>query len=143
MEWITGGITAAKGFLASGVEAGVKYSNRKDMAMVYSQAPCRVAGVFTRNVVKAAPVIWDRQVVNSGHEVQAVVVNTGIANACTGQQGFDCCRKTAEAVGETLGLASEDVLIGSTGVIGMQLPVDRIAAAEKKWFWAVCARDPA
>ena len=75
MEWITGGITAAKGFLASGVEAGVKYSNRKDMAMVYSQAPCRVAGVFTRNVVKAAPVIWDRQVVNSGHEVQAVVVN--------------------------------------------------------------------
>ena len=132
MEWITGGITAAKGFLASGVEAGVKYSNRKDMAMVYSQAPCRVAGVFTRNVVKAAPVIWDRQVVNSGHEVQAVVVNTGIANACTGQQGFDCCRKTAEAVGETLGLASEDVLIGSTGVIGMQLPVDRIAAGAKK-----------
>ena len=132
MEWITGGITAAKGFLASGVEAGVKYSNRKDMAMVYSQAPCRVVGVFTRNVVKAAPVIWDRQVVNSGHEVQAVVVNTGIANACTGQQGFDCCRKTAEAVGETLGLASEDVLIGSTGVIGMQLPVDRIAAGAKK-----------
>lgn len=132
MEWITGGITAAKGFLAAGVEAGVKYQNRKDMAMVYSQSPCKVAGVFTSNVVKAAPVLWDRQIVESGNDVQAVVVNTGIANACTGQQGFDCCRQTAEAAGKALGIPAANVLIGSTGVIGMQLPVDRIVEGTKK-----------
>ena len=132
MEWITGGITAARGFLAAGVEAGVKYQNRKDMAMVYSQSPCKVAGVFTSNVVKAAPVLWDRQIVESGNDVQAVVVNTGIANACTGQQGFDCCRQTAEAAGKALGIPAANVLIGSTGVIGMQLPVDRIVEGTKK-----------
>ena len=132
MEWITGGITAARGFLAAGVEAGVKYQNRKDMAMVYSQSPCKVAGVFTSNVVKAAPVLWDRQIVESGNDVQAVVVNTGIANACTGQQGFDCCRQTAEAAGKVLGIPAANVLIGSTGVIGMQLPVDRIVEGTKK-----------
>ena len=81
MEIITGGVTAAKGFWAAGVEAGIKYQNRKDMAMVYSKTPCRAAGVFTTNVVKAAPVLWDKEVVESEWEAQAIVVNSGIANA--------------------------------------------------------------
>ena len=78
MEIITGGVTAAKGFLAAGVEAGIKYQNRKDMAMVYSKTPCRAAGVFTTNVVKAAPVLWDKEVVESEWEAQAIVVNSGM-----------------------------------------------------------------
>ena len=91
MEIITGGVTAAKGFLAAGVEAGIKYQNRKDMAMVYSKTPCRAAGVFTTNVVKAAPVLWDKEVVESEWEAQAIVVNSGIANACTGKLGYEYC----------------------------------------------------
>ena len=87
MEIIAGGVTAAKGFMAAGTAAGIKYRDRKDMAMVRSQVPCRAAGVFTRNVVKAAPVIWDREIVSQKGPVYAVVVNAGIANACTGQQG--------------------------------------------------------
>ena len=92
MEIITGGVTAAKGFMAAGVEAGIKYQNRKDMAMVYSKTPCRAAGVFTTNVVKAAPVLWDKEVVESEWEAQAIVVNSGIANACTGKLGYEYCR---------------------------------------------------
>ena len=95
MEIITGGVTAAKGFMAAGVEAGIKYQNRKDMAMVYSKTPCRAAGVFTTNVVKAAPVLWDKEVVESEWEAQAIVVNSGIANACTGKLGYEYCRETA------------------------------------------------
>ena len=94
MKIIEGGVTAAQGFEAAGVEAAIKYQNRKDMAMVYSQAPCRAAGVFTSNVVKAAPVMWDKEIVEHSPAVHAVVVNSGIANACTGKQGYDCCRQT-------------------------------------------------
>ncbi len=132
MEWITGGVTAAKGFLAAGVEAGVKYQNRKDMAMVYSSVPCRAAGVFTRNVVKAAPVIWDRKVVSESTSAQAVVINSGIANACTGKQGMEYCQKTADAAAEALGIGADSVLVCSTGVIGMQLPIEKIEAGAKK-----------
>lgn len=128
MEFITGGVTAAKGFQAAGAEAGVKYRNRKDMAMIYSQAPCRAAGVFTSNVVKAAPVLWDKKIVEEGRGAQAVVVNSGIANACTGQEGYGYCRQTVDAAAAALGIPAERVLIGSTGVIGMQLPMDRIRA---------------
>ncbi|MDE7112645.1 MAG: bifunctional ornithine acetyltransferase/N-acetylglutamate synthase, partial [Acetatifactor sp.] len=85
MKQIEGGVTAAKGFQAAGVEAGVKYQNRKDMALICSTSPCRVAGTFTSNVVKAAPVKWDQKVVAQSPFAQAVVVNSGIANACTGQ----------------------------------------------------------
>lgn len=126
MKQIEGGITAAKGFEAAGVEAGVKYKNRKDMAMIYSQAPCKVAGTFTTNVVKAAPVLWDMDVVENSPFAQAVVVNSGIANACTGKQGMDACKAEAEHAGELLGIPTNSVLIGSTGVIGMQMPVDRL-----------------
>ena len=128
METIKGGVCAAKGFYAAGIEAGVKYQNRKDMALLYSEAPCVCAGTFTSNVVKAAPVLWDKKVVESALFAQAVVVNSGIANACTGQEGMECCERTAEAAGKALGIPKESVLIGSTGVIGMRMPVEKIEA---------------
>ena len=128
MEKISGGVTAAKGFSAASAAAQIKYQGRTDMAMIYSASPCAAAGTFTRNVVKAAPVIWDRGLVQSGKPVHAVVVNSGIANACTGQTGLDYCLKTAEAAGAALGIPADSVLVGSTGVIGFQLPIDRICA---------------
>ena len=132
MKEIEGGITAALGFEAAGVEAGVKYKNRKDMALVYSTAPCKVAGTFTSNVVKAAPVLWDKKLVEEAPFVQAVVVNSGIANACTGKQGMDACAAEAKCAGKLLGIPETAVLIGSTGVIGMQMPVDRLEAGIEK-----------
>lgn len=132
MKVIEGGVTAAKGFEAAGVEAAIKYQNRKDMAMVYSTAPCTAAGVFTSNVVKAAPVLWDKEVVAHAPSVQAIVVNSGIANACTGKQGYDCCKETADKAAEVLGIQADGVIVASTGVIGWQLPVDRIKAGVEK-----------
>ena len=132
MKTIEGGITAAQGFEAAGVEAGVKYKNRKDMALVYSTAPCQVAGTFTSNVVKAAPVLWDKKLVETAPFVQAVVVNSGIANACTGKQGMDACEAEAKCAGKLLGIPETAVLVGSTGVIGMQMPVDRLTAGIEK-----------
>lgn len=132
MNIIEGGVTAAKGFEAAGVEASIKYQNRKDMAMVFSTAPCTAAGVFTSNVVKAAPVLWDKEVISHSPSVQAVVVNSGIANACTGKQGYDCCRQTAGKTAEILGISEDAVIVASTGVIGWQLPVDKIAAGIEK-----------
>ena len=128
MKIIEGGVTAAAGFEAAGVEASIKYQNRTDMAMIYSQEPCRTAGVFTGNVVKAAPVLWDREIVAHSPYAQAVVVNAGIANACTGKQGYECCRQTAEKAAEALGVPLDAVLVASTGVIGWQIPVEKIAA---------------
>lgn len=132
MKQIEGGVTAAKGFEAAGVEAAVKYQNRKDMALVYSTAPCKAAGTFTSNIVKAAPVIWDKNVVDASPFAQAVVVNSGIANACTGKPGMDCCKAEATRAGELLGIPEDSVLVASTGVIGMQLPLDRISAGIEK-----------
>lgn len=132
MKQIEGGVTAAKGFEAAGVEAAVKYQNRKDMALVYSTVPCRAAGTFTSNVVKAAPVLWDRNVVDNSPYAQAVVVNSGVANACTGKQGMDCCKAEAECLGRLLGIPETAVLVASTGVIGQQLPLDRIRAGIEK-----------
>lgn len=128
MKKIEGGVTAAKGFQAAGVEAAVKYQNRKDMALIYSKIPCKVAGTFTTNVVKAAPVLWDKKVVEESAFAQAVVVNSGVANACTGKQGMDCCEAEARCAGELLDIPTDSVLVASTGVIGMQLPLDRITA---------------
>ena len=126
MKIIEGGVTAAKGFEAAGVEAGIKYKERKDMALVYSQAPCIGAGTFTSNVVKAAPVLWDKKLVEESPFLQAVVVNSGIANACTGEQGREYCKRTAAKAAECLGIPENSVLVASTGVIGMQLPIERI-----------------
>lgn len=128
MKQIEGGVTAALGFKAASAAAGIKYKDRMDMAMIFSQEPCRAAGAFTTNVVKAAPVKWDQQVVKESSYVQAVVVNAGIANACTGAEGYGYCQETAQAVSEVLGVPKTAVLVASTGVIGMQLPVDRIKA---------------
>ena len=132
MKQIEGGVTAAKGFQAAGTEAAIKYQNRKDMALVYSEAPCRVAGTFTTNLVKAAPVQWDKKLVDNSPFVQAVVINSGIANACTGQQGMNCCKTEAECAGKLLDIPAEAVLVASTGVIGMQIPVDRITVGIEK-----------
>lgn len=131
MKVIQGGVTAAKGFQAAGVAAEIKYKNRKDMALVYSQIPAQVAGVFTTNVVKAAPVKWDMAIVKKQECAQAVVLNSGIANACTSQFGVEANEMMAKAVGENLSIPTEYVLTASTGVIGMQLPVDRISAGAK------------
>ncbi|MCR5776883.1 MAG: bifunctional glutamate N-acetyltransferase/amino-acid acetyltransferase ArgJ [Lachnospiraceae bacterium] len=132
IEYINGGVTAAKGFKAAGAEAGIKYQNRKDMAMVYSEKPCNVAGTFTTNVVKAAPVIWDRDIVKGKGIAQAVVVNSGIANACTGKQGLEYCEETAKKASELLGIGKDEVLVGSTGVIGMQLKMDKLSEGIEK-----------
>ena len=126
MKRIDGGVTAPKGFLAAGICAGIKNEEKKDMALVYSQAPCRGAGVFTTNVVKAAPVKWDKLVAETSDYVQAVVVNSGIANACTGEQGYGFCVGMASEAGKQLDIPTNAVFVASTGVIGRQLPMDKI-----------------
>lgn len=126
MEYINGGVTAAKGYKAAGYAAGIKYEGRDDMAMIFSETPCECAGTFTTNVVKAACVLWDKDIVSSGSPMHAVVINSGIANACTGNEGFEACIKTAEAVEEALGVPYSTVAVASTGVIGMQLPADKL-----------------
>ena len=132
MKVINGGVTAAQGFQAAGIAAGIKKGNAKDMAMIYSTVPCKAAGTFTTNVVKAAPVKWDQQIVYHAPAAQAVVCNSGIANACTGEEGFGYCKKTAQAAAEILGIPEDSVLVASTGVIGKQLPMDILEAGVKK-----------
>ena len=131
LKKISGGVTAAKGFKAASTAAGIKYKDRKDMAMIYSEAPCRSAGTFTTNVVKAAPVKWDKNQVTGGAAAHAVVINAGIANACTGEEGMEYCSRTAATAAQVLGIPQEGVLVASTGVIGKQLPMDRIETGIK------------
>lgn len=122
-------VTAAQGFRASGVVAGLKPSGRPDLALVVNDGPQRsAAAVFTSNRVEAAPVTWSRQVVADGR-LDAVVLNSGGANACTGPPGFLDTHRTAEAVAETLGVSAGDVAVCSTGLIGERLPMDRLLAA--------------
>lgn len=125
---IPGGVTAAKGFRASSCGAGIRYKGRDDMAMILADGPCAAGGVFTTNMAKAAPVIWDVDVISSGAPVRAVVVNAGIANAGTGESGLALCRAEAEEAGRVLGVPAGSVLLGSTGVIGPDLPLDRISS---------------
>ena len=120
-------VTTPKGFRAAGVTAGIKASGRPDVALVVNDGPERLAAaVFTTNRVEAAPVTWSRQVVADGR-VDAVFLNSGGANACTGAPGFQDTHQTAEWVGEALGIAAGDVVICSTGLIGERLPMDKIA----------------
>lgn len=128
MNIIEGGVTAAKGFQTAATAAGIKYQNRKDMALVYSEAPCKAAGTFTTNVVKAAPVKWDQEIVKNSGFAQAVVINAGIANACTGAEGYGYCKATADVAAEVLKVPADAVLVASTGVIGMQLPMEKLEA---------------
>ena len=128
MKKIDGGVTAAIGFKAAGGSAGIKKANTKDMALLYSIVPCVAAGTFTTNVVKAAPVKWDQHIVYECETAQAVVCNSGVANACTGEEGYGYCKQTAETAAEVLGISSDSVLVASTGVIGAQIPIDKINA---------------
>ncbi len=130
MEIINGGVTAAKGFVAAGVYAGIK-KKRKDMALVYSTVPAVAAGTFTTNVVKAAPVKWDMKLIKEKGNVQAVVLNSGVANACTGSLGEENNEKMANAVAQALNIPVNAVLTASTGVIGKHLPIDVICEGAK------------
>ncbi|MBS4936904.1 MAG: bifunctional glutamate N-acetyltransferase/amino-acid acetyltransferase ArgJ [Lachnospiraceae bacterium] len=129
---IEGGVTAAKGFFSASCMAQIKYTDRLDMAMVYSNLPCVSAGTYTTNLVKAAPVVWDRKITDGDGMVQAIVVNAGIANACTGKEGLDYCEQTANEAASVLGIKPEEVLVASTGVIGKQLPMEKIKAGVHK-----------
>ena len=131
MQIINGGVTAAEGFMAASTAAGIKYKDRTDMAMIYSEKPCVTAGTFTTNIVKAAPVKWDQKIVKESPYAQAVVVNAGIANACTGEEGYGYCKETAKAAGTLLQIPEDAVFVASTGVIGKQLPIDRICNGVK------------
>lgn len=128
---IEGGVTAAKGFLAASCAAGIKYKDRTDMALVYTKKPAAVAGVFTTNVVKAAPVLWDKEIVEAGGFVHAVVLNSGIANACTGKEGKEINYFMAESMGKELKVKAENVLTASTGVIGMQIKKEPLMEGAK------------
>ena len=139
MRKIPGGVTFPQGFQAASCAAGIKYQDRTDMAMIYSLSPCAAAGTFTTNQVKAAPVLWDQQIVYRQKTAQAVVVNAGIANAATGEQGMALCRKTAEYAGQILGVSPSSVLLGSTGVIGPQIPLEKIQGGVKQMAAALSA----
>ncbi|MFF8701486.1 bifunctional glutamate N-acetyltransferase/amino-acid acetyltransferase ArgJ [Streptomyces albidoflavus] len=119
-------VTAAQGFTAAGIAAGIKANGNPDLALVVNTGPRRsAAGVFTANRVKAAPVLWSEQVVKDG-QVAAVVLNSGGANACTGPQGFQDTHATAEKAAEILGEGAGDIAVASTGLIGELLPMDRL-----------------
>lgn len=128
VDIIDGGVTTAKGYKAAAVAAGIKYRDktRKDMALVYSEIPAKAAGTFTKNVVKAAPVKWDISIVKENKEAQAVIINSGIANACTGKQGEQLNQEIAAYTAKQLGLKKELILTASTGVIGYQLPIEKM-----------------
>lgn len=132
MKKIQGGATAAKGYEAAGIASGIRKNGRLDMAIIYSKKPCQVAGTFTTNVAKAAPVTWDQKVVKESEFAQVIIVNSGIANACTGAEGYGYCKDTADKASEALGIPADAVLLGSTGVIGKQLPMDKIKAGVDK-----------
>ncbi|MDE7431413.1 MAG: bifunctional ornithine acetyltransferase/N-acetylglutamate synthase [Lachnospiraceae bacterium] len=136
MEYISGGVCAAKGFKAAGLEVGIKsgHSGKKDMAMIFSDCYCKAAGTFTSNLVKAAPVKWDKKIISGSEEVKAIVVNSGVANACTGQYGLECCTNIAKKVSEVTGVEEQAVLIASTGVIGAELPMDKIYEGIEKLY---------
>ena len=127
---IAGGVCAAKGFRAAGVPARIKYEGRNDVALIVADAPCAAAAVFTANAVAAAPVLYDREVVKGGR-VQAILANSGCANACTGAVGYKDAEKSARATAKTLGIDPKLVLVASTGVIGHRLPVDRLVDGMK------------
>jgi glutamate N-acetyltransferase/amino-acid N-acetyltransferase len=127
MKIIQGGVTAPKGFKAAGIHAGIrKNKTKKDMALLVSDVPAHVAGAFTQNVVKASPVLWDKKLCEETGICQALVVNSGVANACTGDTGYENVVRTADCTGKQLGINPEMIAVSSTGVIGIQLPMDTI-----------------
>jgi glutamate N-acetyltransferase/amino-acid N-acetyltransferase len=127
LERLSGGVTAPTGFRAAGAAGGIRQRERADVALLVADSPCAAAGVFTRNLVAAAPVLLSREAVADGR-LQAVVVNSGNANACTGAAGLTAARATQAATAATLGLDAGLVAVSSTGVIGVELPVERVVA---------------
>ena len=125
MKQIDGGITAVPGIRAAGVHAGIKAADAKDVALIVTDTPTTAAGVFTKNSVTAAPVLVCREHLSDGR-AQAVIVNSGNANACTGEVGMANAQRMAAATAEQLGIDANLVLVSSTGVIGQQLPMDKI-----------------
>ena len=125
MKKINGGITSPKGFQAAGFFAGIKYKN-KDMAVIYSQVPADCVAVFTKNTVKAAPVQLDMEILKRTNTIQAIVINSGNANACTGKKGLKDAKTMIETVENVLELEKDKVLVSSTGIIGVPLPIEKI-----------------
>ncbi|MBQ9539514.1 MAG: bifunctional glutamate N-acetyltransferase/amino-acid acetyltransferase ArgJ [Treponema sp.] len=129
MQFVDGGVTAPAGFKANGILCGIKAGRTKnDLALVYSEKPCTAAAMFTQNKVKAESVKLTQKHVSNGR-AQAMIANSGNANACTGQQGAKAAFRMAQAAASALNIAPEDVIVCSTGVIGQQLPVEKIEAA--------------
>lgn len=128
---MSGGVTAAKGFRAAGIYAGIK-KKRKDMALVFSTVPAKGAGTFTTNVVKAAPVKWDIKLNTESETIQAVVLNSGVANACTGAEGEENNKRMAQAAAKALEIPTHSVFTASTGVIGKQLPMEAVLTGMPK-----------
>src|SRR5687767_7800881 len=121
------GVTAASGFVGAGVGCGVRDAGRRDLGLLFSDLPCETAAVFTRNTVWGAPLVVTREAVeNSG--VRAVVVNSGNANAATGERGIEDARAMQALGAEALGIKAEEVAVASTGIIGVHLPMDRISS---------------
>ena len=129
-ERANAGVTFPKGFKAAGVKAGIKKSGNIDLAMIYTEKEASIAGVFTQNAVAAAPVVVSRAHVATG-SAHAVVANAGCANACTGETGLANANKMAELAAKELGCDASDVLVGSTGIIGVNLPMDKVEAGIK------------
>ena len=130
MKIIEGGITSPQGFLANGIASGIK-KRKKDMAVLVSKNPAQAAGAFTTNKVKAAPVIWDKQLIDGGKSMSAIVINSGNANACTGERGLYDTKSMAALAAEILSesgteITADQVLVCSTGVIGVPLPMDTV-----------------
>lgn len=124
---IKGTVTAPKGFLATGNHVGIKKA-KKDLAIIFSEVPANAAAVFTTNIVKAAPILWCQKVIEMQSGIQAIVVNSGNANACTGENGVIHTEIMAETAAKSLGIKKNQVIISSTGVIGVPLPIDTVKA---------------
>ncbi|MFH0920393.1 MAG: bifunctional glutamate N-acetyltransferase/amino-acid acetyltransferase ArgJ [Fibrobacterota bacterium] len=127
MKKIQGGVTTAKGFLAAGVTCGLKRSGKADFGMLVSETPALFAGAFTRNLFCAAPVVWCQRILKSGKHVKGLAVNSGTANACTGKLGDKNAQRMAALAAKALACRPDEVLVASTGVIGRQLPMDKIS----------------
>ncbi|MBP2645187.1 MAG: argJ [Firmicutes bacterium] len=131
MKNITGGVCAPQGFTAAGVKAGIKKSGKEDVTIIFSEVPAAAAAMFTTNAMAAAPVLVSRQAVENGW-LRAAVVNSGCANASTGEQGLADAKTMATVAAEALGVEFNDVLVASTGIIGVNLPMDKVTAGIKK-----------
>lgn len=131
MDIIEGGITAPKGFLATGAHVGIKKVKR-DLAIIFSETPALCSAVFTKNLVKAPPLLWDEKLVSEKQKISAIVINSGNANACTGERGYQDALTMVKTLAESLDIPENSVLVTSTGVIGAYLPIDKIVFGIKE-----------